>query len=95
MGFELKGLNEVMKNLDNLAKHPEQFLEGLTAKIQHEEACKACGEKFQFMVPVRIEKVVGNKGYGPGYSTKQECPACGELNKYHWDKTVVEIEPNS
>lgn len=95
MGFEMKGFDEVKKNLDRLAKNPEQFLEGHTAEIQHEEACKSCGEKFQFTIPVRIEKVVGNKGYGPGYLTKQECPACGELNKYQFGKAVFDIRTKS
>lgn len=92
MGFEIKGFDEVMKNLNDLAENPQQLLEGQTFETQQEVECEYCGDKFEVTVPVRIQKVVGNKGFGPGYSTKQECPACGELNKYHWDKTVATIE---
>lgn len=91
MGFELKGLDEVMKNLNELAENPQQLLEGQTFETQQEVGCKFCGEKFAVTVPVRILKVVGNRGYGPGYSTKEACPSCGELNEYDWDKTIVEI----
>jgi rRNA maturation protein Nop10 len=76
MGIEMKGFDEVMK----------------TFETQQEVECESCGEKFEVTVPVKILKVVGNKGFGPGYSTKEECPACGELNNYHWDKTVATIE---
>lgn len=92
MDFEMKGFDEVMRNLNDLASNPQQLLEGQTLEAQQEVECESCGEKFPVTVPVRIEKVVGTKGYGPGYTTKQECPACGELDEYHWDKTVVDIE---
>jgi rRNA maturation protein Nop10 len=88
----MTGFEEVRDNLDSLAKHPEQLLEGQTFETQQEVKCDSCGEKFEVTVPVRIENVVGKKGYGPGYSTKEECPTCGEPNKYHWDKTVADID---
>jgi len=91
----MKGFDEVMKNLDNIAKHPEPLLVGQTFETKQEVKCEHCGEKFAVTVPVRIQKVVGNKGFGPGYSTKQECPSCGELGKYHWDQTVMTIEITS
>jgi site-specific DNA-methyltransferase (adenine-specific) len=77
---------------DDLIEHPEQLLEGQTFETQQEVECEHCGEKFPVTVPVRIEKVVGTKGYGPGYTTKQECPKCGKLDEYHWDKTVADID---
>lgn len=92
MGFEMKGFDEVMRNLNDLAENPQQLLEGQTFETQQEVECESCGEKFEVTVPVKIQKVVGSKGFGPGYSTKEECLACGELNKYEWDKTVVTIE---
>jgi hypothetical protein len=86
------GFDEVMKNLNDLAENPQQLLEGQTFETQQEVECEHCGEKFEVTVSVRILKVVGNKGFGPGYSTKEECPSCGELNKYEWDQTVATIE---
>jgi len=90
--FEVKGLDEVKRNLDNLAKHPEQLFEGQTFQTQQEVECEYCGEKLEVTVPVHIQKVIGKKGHGPGFSTKQECHACGELNEYSWAKTVVDIK---
>ena len=89
--FEVEGLDKLKKNLNNLANHPEQLLEGQTFQTQQEMKCEFCDEEFEVTVPVRIQKVIGNKGYGPGFSTKQECPKCGELNECTWAKTVVEI----
>ena len=92
---EMKGFDEVKSDLDNLAKHPEQFFKGQTFETQQEVECSHCGEKFPITVPVRIQRVVGNKGIGPGFSTKQECPVCGELNQYEWAETVATIEITS
>lgn len=95
MGIEMKGFDEAMKNLNDLAANPQQLLEGQTLEAEQEVECEHCGYKFEVTVPVRIQKVVGNKAFGPGYSTKEECPGCGELNKYQWDQTVVTIEITS
>ena len=93
MGFEFKmeGFDQVKKNLNKLAENPQQLFEGQAFKTQQEVECEHCGEKFDVTVPVTILKVVGNKGFGPGYSIKDECPACGELNKYQWDQTVATL----
>lgn len=90
--FKMEGFDEVKKNLDELAENPQQILVGQTFETQQEVECEHCGEKFEVTVPVRIQKVVGNRGFGPGYTTKQACPACGELDEYHWDKTVATIQ---
>lgn len=91
----MEGFDELKRNLNNLAENPQQLLKGQTFETQQEVKCDSCGEKFEVTVPVKIQKVVGDKGFGPGYSTKQECPACGELNKYHWDQTVANIRITS
>lgn len=88
----MEGFDEVKKSLDDLAKNPQQLLVGQTFETQQEVECEECGKKFNVTVPVRIQKVVGKTGYGPGYTTGQVCPECGKLGEYHWDKTVVNIQ---
>lgn len=92
MIFRMEGFDELKRNLDNLVKNPQQLLVGHSAAIQKEVECKTCGEKFIITIPVKIQEVVGKGGYGPGYTTKQECPECGELGTYHWDKTIANIQ---
>lgn len=95
MEFKMEGFDEVMKNLQDLADHPEQMLVGQSCEVELDVVCKNCGEEFAVPVQTKILKVVGTKAFGPGYSTKEPCPSCGELNKYQWDEVVAEIRITS
>lgn len=89
--FEMKGFDEVKKNLDNQAENPQKLLVGQTVDKPHEVTCEYCEKEYVVTPPVKIERVEGTQGYGPGGSVKAECPACGEENEYKWTDAVVGI----
>lgn len=91
MGIEMKGFNEVMRNLNHLANNPQQLLEGQTFEKPHEVTCEFCEKEYVVTLPLKIERVEGTRGYGPGGSIKADCPACGKENEYTWTDSVIDM----
>ena len=89
--FEMKGFDKVKKNLDKLAKNPQQMLVGQTVEKPHEVTCEFCEKEYLVTLSLKIERVEGTRGYGPGGRITVECPACGKENEYTWTDSVIDI----
>jgi hypothetical protein len=92
--FEIKGMDELLKNLKDLESNPQILLAGKTFEIEKEVECEHCGCKQKAILPVQVERVEGNKGYGPGGSITVVCinPECGKSFEVTWDNVVFDIE---
>lgn len=55
--------------------------------------CDHCGHAQEVTVPIRITRVDGGRGYGPGGSTTVPCSntGCGRSFEVTWDSVVVEL----
>lgn len=92
--LEIRGVDELLRNLKHLEKHPEQLLAGSTFDIEQEVECDKCGFKQKVNIPVKIERIDGRKGYGPGGAITVICqnPDCGQPFEVTWDDVVFEID---
>jgi len=91
-GYKLDGADEVIKNLNDLAEHPETLLEGHTFEIAKEVKCEHCGFSQEVALPVKLEKVEGSTGYGPGGQISVTCIKCGEPFDVTWEDVSFNIE---
>jgi hypothetical protein len=77
-----------------ILEYPESVLvgEGLQKKV--EIACDNCGQHQLVSIPLRIERVDGDKGYGPSGSITVTCsnPSCQKPFEANWDNVIVELE---
>ncbi|HEY5531111.1 MAG TPA: hypothetical protein VIK22_03830 [Candidatus Anoxymicrobiaceae bacterium] len=78
-------------DIDYVIAHPEQVLVGQTLQKRVEVDCEHCGRHQQVSLPFRIDRVEGNRGYGPGSSMTVTCcdPSCGKPFEVDWDNVVV------
>ncbi|MHB8896782.1 MAG: hypothetical protein ACYC99_16630 [Candidatus Geothermincolia bacterium] len=81
-------------DVDQMIAHPQLLTIGKTFVKQTEVDCDHCGRRQTVSIPLRIEGVVGTKGYGPGGSITVTCgnPDCGKPFEVTWDSSVAELD---
>jgi len=81
-------------DIDGIIEHPEGVLVGETLQKKVEVDCENCGQRQQISIPFRIERVEGERGYGPGGSVTVTCsnPGCGKPFEVDWDNVIVELD---
>lgn len=92
--FEIKGIDEVLHKLKDIENNPQRLLVGSTFEIEREVECDHCETKQMITIPVKVEKVEGKTGYGPGGSMTVKCsnPECSKNFTVTWDNVVFDIE---
>ena len=90
--FKMDGADELIRNLDDLAEHPESLLEGQTFEITQEVKCDHCGFSQEVKLPVKLLRVEGAKGHGPGGQISITCVNCGKLFNVTWDDVSFDID---
>jgi len=80
-------------DIDRVIEHPGLVLVGKTLQKTIEVDCDHCGRPRQVSIPLRIDRVEGDRGYGPGASITVTCcnPGCGKPFEVTWDNVIVEL----
>lgn len=80
-------------DLDRTIAHPEGLLIGKTFQKKVEVSCDHCDRPQKVSIPFKIERVEGERGYGPGGSLTVTCsnPDCHKPFEVTWDDVVIEL----
>lgn len=80
-------------DIGTVLEHPGSVLVGETLYKQAEVDCEHCGQRQQVSIPFRIERVEGDRGYGPGGSITVTCSntRCRMPFEVDWDNVIVEL----
>lgn len=80
-------------DIDRVIEHPERVLVGKTFEKKVEVSCDHCGRPQEVSIPFQIERVEGDRGYGPGGSINVTCynSGCNKPFEVTWDNVIVEL----
>jgi len=80
-------------DVDSIIEHPGLVLVGKTLQKRIEVDCEFCGRRQWVSLPFLIDRVEGDRGYGPGGSITVTCcnPSCGKLFEVDWDNVIVQL----
>lgn len=77
---------------DNLSVRSASLLVGRTfEKKVPDVECDHCGTKQEVTVPIQIDRIEGNRGYGPGGCVQVKCCKCHEAFDLTWPDVAIEI----
>lgn len=95
----LRSISEVVSpyavELDEVKANIGQLLVGKTfQKTIPDIACDHCGYVQQVTVPIRIARIEGSLGHGPGGTATVLCsnPACLKTFEVTWDNVVIQVD---
>jgi len=80
-------------DVDNIIDHPGLVLVGKTLQKRIEVDCEHCGRRQWVSLPFRIDRIEGDRGYGPGGTLTVTCcnPSCGKPFEVDWDNVIVQL----